>query len=105
MVAGVASIRREADRDDGPEHGLMLRGASHWQRRRGGARGSSRPAARQAARIRAAERARSPAGRRTVRERPLRYRASSSLTQPSRKRRKPLPSRLGFATQWPQGEA
>jgi len=29
MVAGVASMRREADRDDGPEHGLMLRGASH----------------------------------------------------------------------------
>ena len=33
------------------------------------------------------------------------YVASSSETHPSRKRRKPLPSRLGLATQWPQGEA
>ena len=33
------------------------------------------------------------------------YCASSSETQPSRKRRNPLPSRLGLATQWPQGEA
>ena len=31
------------------------------------------------------------------------YRASSSETQPSRKRRKPLPSRLGLATAWPPG--
>ena len=33
------------------------------------------------------------------------YRASSSETHPSRKRRNPLPSRLGLATAWPQGEA
>ena len=33
------------------------------------------------------------------------YRASSSETQASRKRMKPLPSRLGAATQWPQGES
>lgn len=31
--------------------------------------------------------------------------ASSSETHASRKRMKPLPSRLGVATQWPQGES
>ena len=31
--------------------------------------------------------------------------ASSSATQPSRKRMKPLLSRLGEATQWPQGDS